>query len=440
MRVINPLTDKEVKSIRAEGTTAIGGAIGLYLQIVRGHRYFVFRYKNADGKTSHFSLGNADRLPLIKARKMAQECAEGIEQGIYPKELRERKRKALKEQAEQRKAEKERAANTFRKVSDTYLEDMERSGFWTRNPKGEANAIQKLRIHILPVIGDIPIDSLNAQNVFNVLAPIYQTKPATSDKVLYLIGDIWRYAKARGLITHRDENPTDKKGSLGILLRPLRVRRRETHFPALPYDAIPSFIEALHRKDGRAARALEFAILTASRSKMVRYLRWQDIDFANRIATIPEDNLKTKGRGQHTIFLSTQAIALLQSIEPIAGVEFVFASIYTLQPFSDAALGSVIRDMHAEKVALDGIGWTDEKTGAIATAHGTARATFKTWARSGSNRKILDDEAVELCLAHKLRDDYNGAYNRATLESERRIVMQAWSDFCYGKIESLAHV
>lgn len=85
-------------------------------------------------------------------------------------------------------------------------------------------------------------------------------------------------------------------------------------------------------------------------------------------------------------------------------------------------------------------GWLDKTqtkdlgTPVVATAHGTARATFDTWCRTGENRKVFDDDAVELCLTDNLKDDYNGAYNRATLEPERRFVMQAWADYCYSRL------
>lgn len=71
----------------------------------------------------------------------------------------------------------------------------------------------------------------------------------------------------------------------------------------------------------------------------------------------------------------------------------------------------------------------------IATQHGTSRASFKTWTKTGENRKLFDEEAVELCMAHKLQDDYGGAYNRATLEPERRQVMEAWGQYCFSKLK-----
>ena len=103
--------------------------------------------------------------------------------------------------------------------------------------------------------------------------------------------------------------------------------------------------------------------------------------------------------------------------------------------------GNVFDILHARNVKAGGRGCVDpeqtkEKAYPFgATAHGICRASFKTWVRSDENRKKLDDEAVELCLAHKLKDDYAGAYNRTKLEDERREVMQTWGTFCYSKIE-----
>ena len=73
-----------------------------------------------------------------------------------------------------------------------------------------------------------------------------------------------------------------------------------------------------------------------------------------------------------------------------------------------------------------------EKKLVRATFHGTSRAGLKTWSKSGEQRKIIDAEAIELCMGHKLDDPYDGAYNRATLEDERRFALQKWADFVMG--------
>ena len=108
---------------------------------------------------------------------------------------------------------------------------------------------------------------------------------------------------------------------------------------------------------------------------------------------------------------------------------------------SDQAPGKIFKILNQRNLDAGGSGWLDREqtktrgVPVLATVHGTARASFKTWARTGSNRRKFDDDAVELCLAHKLQDQYDGAYNRAQLEPERRAVMQAWGDFCYSKID-----
>ena len=157
---------------------------------------------------------------------------------------------------------------------------------------------------------------------------------------------------------------------------------------------------------------------------MVRLAKWTDVDFEARTLRIPNSNFKTKGRGDHTVYLSDEALSILTALPRDS--ELIFPSPRLKKALSDAAMGQVFSRLHQRSVNNGGKGWVDpvlsEKAGRpiTATQHGTARASFKTWSKSGENRRLLDEEAVELCMAHKLKDDYGGAYNRATLEAERR--------------------
>lgn len=163
-----------------------------------------------------------------------------------------------------------------------------------------------------------------------------------------------------------------------------------------------------------------------------------DIDFDNKTATVVESSIKTKGRSKHTVFLFKEALALLKSLPRVN--EWVFPSPSKQVSMREAAMGKIFDILHDRNVKAEGRGWIDpEQTKEMgylvgAIAHGTCRASFKTWVRSAENRKKLDDEAAELCLAYKLKDDYAGAFNRTKLEDERREVMQAWADFCYSMI------
>lgn len=98
-----------------------------------------------------------------------------------------------------------------------------------------------------------------------------------------------------------------------------------------------------------------------------------------------------------------------------------------------------LRGLHETRFAADGRGWVDphittaQGHPAVITLHGTARASFRTWAKDdvlGNNRRF-DQEAVELCLLHSKKDIYRGAYDRAKLEGERRQIMAAWGEYCF---------
>ena len=187
-----------------------------------------------------------------------------------------------------------------------------------------------------------------------------------------------------------------------------------------------------------SARACEFSILTATRSQAVRLAQWDEINLEKGTWIIPIEHDKVKAQNRdRTIFLSSQALDLLRNLIRFSESPYVFHSSHGSH-FSDAALTMFLRGVHEKRFAQDGIGWIDpvksEKLGklCVITLHGTSRSTFRTWAKDdelGNNRR-LDQEAVELCLLHSKNDAYNGAYDRAPLAQERRLIMQAWGDYC----------
>lgn len=437
-RTPRTLTFREVNAIKKQGYTALGGAVGLYLFVhPTGSRYYYYRYKAIDGKRSAICLGSFSSMDLAQARKLALEWKERLAKGENPSIVRKEQAEAAKREREQRRIEEQKSKNTFAYVSQEWLMERVRSGYWRNNSGGEAHVQTKLNRYINPVIGDIPISELQAKDVLHTVKQIFQSKPVTADRCITTISAVWKWAAAMGLCS--GENPADRRGSLGVLLDPYKNDRKpKQNFGALDFREVPDFFCELRKMPGISARLTEFAILTTLRSKMVRYIHWEDVDLKREIVTIPEISNKVKGRGEFTVYLSKQAKALLESL-PVVN-DWVFCSSIIPGPMSDAAMGKIFKMLSAQNVAAGGDGWLDRQqtkergVPVMATAHGTARASFKTWARTGKNRRLLDDDAVELCLAHKLPDQYEGAYNRAQLEPERREVMQAWADYCYSKV------
>jgi integrase len=435
------LTPKEIASLFDDGLYVLGGVPGLCLRIRNGSKYFVFRYTKPSGSRSMVTIGAFPPMSVPDARKMALELYMKILDGIDPAEERRVKTQTEKAKEEERKNQLRAEQRTFSYCCDEFIKARSLSGYWINNPRGEQVARGYLRNHIAPVIGDIPIADLTADDVFRVLKPLWQTTTDTGTNCKALIYRTCQYAMAKGW--REAANPASKSGKLGILLEPLsRNRKRRQNFAALPWEQIPDFFLELYKMNTTASKALAFGILTVLRAKMIYTARWENVDWKNRTMLVPESALKTKGRGDHTVYLSSTAIELLKTIPKSNYSGWIFRTSWTNvnRHITTESLEHVIKRLHERSVKRGGKGWIDpvltRKTGktAVITPHGTCRAAFKTWTKAGAKGLNLDEDAVEFCLAHKLKDDYNGAYNRATLEPERRYVMEEWGKYCCSKL------
>jgi len=121
-----------------------------------------------------------------------------------------------------------------------------------------------LAAHVYPVLGNQPISAVDTATVLRSLQPIWAKTPAMASRVRSMIEAVLNSAKARGL--REGQNPAQWRGHLDHLL-PSRIKiRRVQHHMALPFAEIPAFMAELRARDDLSSRALEFLILTASRS------------------------------------------------------------------------------------------------------------------------------------------------------------------------------
>lgn len=438
------LTAKEVNAISKPGLTAVGGVTGLYLYIdpKSNGRSYVLRYTNACGKRCHISVGPASTITLKEARTSADEMRRRLLQGIDPIEDRRNRAIEAERVRQVQSAVLEEEQRTVAFCAEQFINERAQSGFWNNNRRGESVARAYFKNHINPVIGHIPISKLTAKDVYQMLLPIWQSTTDTGKNCRSSIFQLYRWALAQGWCS--GDNPADSKGVLAVYLEPLKTaRKKPQNYAAADFNEIPQLIKALLSKKTSSYLLTAFSIVTVLRAKMARLARWSDVDFEKRILRVPEAHFKTKGRGDHIVYLSSAAIKILNLLPKYSDTGYLFPSPRTMLALSDNAMRAVLQQLHEKKLARDGIGWIDpvlsQKTGTpcMITQHATARASFKTWASTGENRKKFDADAVELCMAHHLKDDYNGAYNRTTLEEERREVMEAWGDYCLSQASNL---
>src|SRR3546814_12441741 len=90
-----------------------------------------------------------------------------------------------------------------------------------------------------------------------------------------------------------------------------------------------------------AARALEFAILTAARSGELLGATWDEIDIEKKIWTIPAERMKA-GR-EHRVPLSSRAMEIIDEMAKLGTEGYVFPGPKPKKPLSPMALPMLLR-------------------------------------------------------------------------------------------------
>jgi integrase len=360
----------------------------LYLIVSEtGSRKWVLRF-TWRGKAKEMGLGSAASVPLADARERAACARRKIAMGHNP--IDERKRTS--------------GLPTFGEVADDVRETLA-AGF--RNEKHKAQWKSTLEKYAASLRSK-PVDTVATEDVLAVLKPIWTAKAETASRVRGRIEKILDAAKAKGF--RNGENPARWRGHLDHLL-PRHSKLTRGHFAAMPYEEVASFISELRKQKSIAALALEFCILTASRSGEVLGARWCEVDLEKNIWMVPANRMKA-GR-EHRVPLSARCALILKQLEKSKEGEFLFPGQKSKKPFSDRVMHMVLRKMNIEG----------------ATVHGF-RSSFRDWAGNVSN---FPREITETALAHVIGDKAEQAYRRSDALEKRRKLMDAWSAYCEPK-------
>lgn len=391
-----------VSRAKEPGYYADGG--GLYLQVSSsGTKSWIFRYSRA-GKERHMGLGPLHTIGLAQAREQARSHRAILLAGGDPLEIKK---------ADQLASQLERAKSmTFDDCAASYIAT--HRGSW-KNQKHAAQWESTLATYASPIIGNLPVASVDTALVVKVLQPIWQEKTETATRLRARIENILDWATVSHFRT--GDNPARWRGHLDNLLAdPSRVAR-VVHHAALPWQEIGEFMADLRQREGTSARAVEFAVLTAARSGEVRGAKWSEIDFDAAVWTVPAERMKA-GR-EHRVPLSSAALSLLKAMPDLG--EHVFPGQRGDAPLSDMSLTAVLRRMDRKDITVHGF-----------------RSTFRDWCAESVGNSF-PREVCEHALAHSLPDKVEAAYRRGDLIEKRKVLMQVWADYC-GKLPTSANV
>lgn len=403
-RTLNKLTDRAVRNAKAPGWYGDGG--GLYLRVDGDARKWVFVFQWFK-KRAEMGLGSLADVSLAEARDARDAARKLVKAGKNP--------------IEERKAERERqAAVETQEAAQTFGEWAEEiaPSIGPHAPKARKAWVSMMKEKTGRLAGKTPAE-IATEDVLAALKPYWLSRPESGKRMRQRIERVLDAAKAKGLIVDPWQNPARLRGHLENLLP-----KRSTavaHRKALPFDDAPAFMAALREETRVAAIALEFTILTGVRNLESRGARFNEIDRAERVWTIPAERMKGVAgmKRPHRVPLSDAALAVIDKvlIEGLAPDALLFPSPGNGGMLSENALQNVLNDM-----GLKG----------TATVHGF-RSTFRDWAGETTN---FQRETIEAALAHRLGDDTERAYRRGDALLKRRKLMDAWAGYLAKRLAS----
>ncbi|MBY7951012.1 tyrosine-type recombinase/integrase [Vibrio fluvialis] len=388
-KITTRLTDKDIKSAKPKDKEYnLFDGDGLRLRIKpNGSKQWIFNYyKPITGKRANLSLGRYPDLSLANARKNAMAARELLAQGIDPQE--ERKRQEL--------VHKEIYEHTFAKVSEDWFNLKKHEV----TPDYAVDIWRSLELHVFPQIANTPVKDIDAPLVIDLLRPI-EAKGSleTVKRLSQRLNEIMNYAANCGLVK---ANPLT-----GI--RAAFKKPKKENMAALAPDELPELMGAIANASiKRTTRCLiEWQLHTMARPSEASGARWDEIEWEEKIWTIPADRMKK--RREHRIPLTEQMLALLEVMKPISGHrEFIFPS--DRDPKKPC-------NSQTANMALKRMGFAGRLV-----SHG-----LRSLASTTLNEQGFDRDLIEASLAHVDDNQVRSAYNRTDYLERRRPMMCWWS-------------
>lgn len=378
------LTVKQIEAAKPkEKPYRLLDANGLYLYVpASGKKVWQLRYKLA-GKEKVMTVGKYPFVSLQEARDKAFLARKEVSEGVDPI-------KAKKE---------EKVVDSFGEIFAEWF--AHKRSVWSEKYGDEIGRM--FDDDILPEIGHMKMEDVEPMTLLRVVRKFEERGAMErANKARRRCGEVFRYAIVTGRAKY---NPAPD-------LADAMKGYRKKHFPFLTPDQIPAFNRALAGFPGsQVAKAATMVLqYTALRTKELRSMQWENVDFEARLITIDESVMKS--RKLHLVPMSDQVIAILKMLKPITGMSpFVFAGRNSKDvSISENTVLGVIR-----YIGYDG----------LASGHGF-RHQFSTVM---NEQQRWPSDAIEKQLAHTDKNNVRGIYNHAQYLDIRREMMQWWADY-----------
>lgn len=395
-RQLHRLTALKIGKLDAPGQYPDGG--NLYFQISQtGSRSWVFKF-TLRGKSREMGLGPLSSISLAAARAESARCRDLLREGIDPIEARK---------AEQKKRALETSGPRLFKVAAAEYIAKHRAGW--KNAKHAQQWENTIATYAEPTLGDQDVRDIDTTMIVRVLQPIWMAKRETAFRLRGRLECILDAEKALG---HREgENPARWRGHLDKLLPKQNRRKKIKHHPALPWQEMPKFMDALRKQPGTAARMLEHLILTVVRTQEVQFARPEEFALNYRVWTVPGERMKMELPLR--VPMVERLVELIEEALPNARDGWLYPGRVKNKPLSNMAMLKLLERMGYGHITVHGF-----------------RSTFRDWVAECTE---YADSLAEKALAHAIHNESEAAYRRGDMLERRRKMMSDWARFCAGE-------
>jgi integrase len=230
------------------------------------------------GKRARVKLGTYPATGLAKARTLALEARTKIEEGTDPRDL-------------EPEDDVDTGPATVATLAATYLAK--------KRIKSKRELERRLRVDVLPIIGNVPLSELHRRDAHRVFDPILErNSPSSAKKAHADLRAMIRWAVERGDLDH---NPID-----GLKV-PSKSAPRERFLSedeiAMLWKAWPKALPA------PVALALKLALTTGQRIGEITGMSMEELDLAKAVWNLPAS--RTKNAHPHSVALSGLALDLI---------------------------------------------------------------------------------------------------------------------------------
>lgn len=376
---------------------------GLFLEVSpNGSKTWQYRY-SINGKQERVKLGKYPAMTLNQARIKRSEYEEDfVSKSLTKDEVAEQKRKQESEKI---------LFNDFAKIyAERYI---------IGKIKNEKIMLAYINNDIKQHIGNLYLRDITVQHIEKIISTkVNQGFPSAAQTLRQLLKRLFDLAVDFEYI---DKTPV-KRTTLELDLN-IRPKQR-----ALSIEEITFFYTSVFQNNSAKATKLGLllAILVLIRKSELTQAQWKDINFDTGIWHIPAP--KGVGNSKYSsepfnVYMSTQVKSILMELKSLAGTSnYILPGRSSDKPISRTVFNMAVNTILKSMPDFGHV-----------TVHDLRRT-----ATSRLNDLGYNSDIIEKCLNHKMQG-IRGIYNKAEYETQRREMMQEWSNYVFELVPILNH-